>query len=177
MNTAAWLPCSVLLAAVIAATAALAVGTDQQSPPTTGNLQTFTNRAGWSVTYPCSWRQQSCRQCDDPTEPNALLFLSNPSGDLTIMIERLADKPDGKAASPWLHELAKDTVLSPIRREEWITLSGSKALKVVNDGSENIYAVHGSLTIAIRYNRPVRGIIQIISTFKFEQRKWGYAWL
>lgn len=87
------------------------------------------------------------------------------------MIERLADKPDGKTADAWLHEVAKDTVLSPIRHEEWMTLSGSRALKVVNDGSENIYAVHGSLTIAIRYDRPVRAILQVISTFKFEQRK------
>ncbi len=87
------------------------------------------------------------------------------------MIERLADKPDGKGADAWLHEVAKDTVLSSIRHEEWITLSGSKALKVVNDGNENIYATHGLLTIAIRYDRPSQAVIQIISTFRFSHRK------
>jgi hypothetical protein len=88
-----------------------------------------------------------------------------------IMIERLADKPRDKAIEVWLHEVAKDTVLTPIRGEEWITLGGSKALKVVNEGSENIYALHGSLTIAIRYDRPTQAVNRIISTFKFEHQK------
>jgi hypothetical protein len=30
------------------------------------------------------------------------------------MIERLADKPEGKSVEAWLHEVAKDTMLSPI---------------------------------------------------------------
>lgn len=88
-----------------------------------------------------------------------------------VMIERLANKPEGKSVEAWLHEVAKDTVLSPVRGEQWITLSGSKALKVLNSGSENVYAVNGSLTIAIRYDHPVRAVTQIISTFKFEHRK------
>jgi hypothetical protein len=87
------------------------------------------------------------------------------------MIERLADKPDGTTADAWLHEVANSTVLSPIRREEWITLSGSRALKVVNEGSENIYALRGSLTVAIRYDRPARAVMQVISTFNFVQRR------
>jgi hypothetical protein len=121
------------------------------------------------VKYPRSWRAQSCRQCDDPTEPNAFLALSDPSGSQTIMIERLADKPEDKAAEVWLHEVARDTVLSPIQKERWITVSGSKALKIVNERSENIYVTKGSLTVAIRYDRAVRSATQIISTFKFDQ--------
>ena len=88
-----------------------------------------------------------------------------------VMIERLVDKPEDKTVEVWLHEVAKDTVLWPIRREEWIILSGSKALKVVNNGSETTYAVHGSSTIAIRYDRPVKVVNQIVSAFKFQHRK------
>jgi hypothetical protein len=167
MNTAAWLPGSVLLPLILAGMVALAFPTDQESGPGSANLRTFTNRAGWSVTYPRNWRQQSCRQCDDATAPDASLFLSNPTGDQTIAIERLADKPIDKSADAWLHDVAKDTVLSPIRREEWITLGDAKALKVVNEGSENIYALRGPLTVAIRYERPTREVMQVISTFRF----------
>ena len=62
------------------------------------------------------------------------------------------------AGLEWLHETAKDTVLTPIEREEWFTLSGSRALKVINDRSENIYAVRGPLTIAIRYDRSPQAV-------------------
>jgi hypothetical protein len=170
MNLTAWLRGRVLLAAVIVAAAVLAVQAGQQRART-ANLRTFTNQAGWSVRYPPNWRFQSCKQCDNPTEPNALLLLSSPSGHQTITIERLADKPEGKAADTWLHEVAEGTALTPIRREEWIALDGSKALKVVNEGSENIYAVRGSLTVAIRYSRPAHTVLQILSSFRFEHPK------
>jgi hypothetical protein len=76
------------------------------------------------------------------------------------------------AGLEWLHETAKDTVLTPIEREEWLTLSGSRALKVINDRSENIYAVRGPLTIAIRYDRSPQAVTrQIISTFRFTARQ------
>jgi hypothetical protein len=135
------------------------------------NWRTFTNRAGWSVRYPRNWRVTNCRECDDSAEPSAALALTNPFGDETIMIERLADKPEGKRVETWLHETAKDTVLSAIQHEEWITLNRRKALKVVNVGSENVYTVDGSLTIAIRYGHPVQAVTQIVSTFKFAHRK------
>ena len=34
------------------------------------------------------------------------------------MIERLADKPEDKVIEVWLHKVAKDTMLTLIRREE-----------------------------------------------------------
>jgi hypothetical protein len=52
------------------------------------------------------------------TDPNALLALLDPFSNETIIIERIADKPEDKAIEVWLHEVAKDTVLAPIRREE-----------------------------------------------------------
>jgi hypothetical protein len=56
------------------------------------------------------------------------------------MIERFADKPEAKVIEVRLHEVAKDTVLTPIRRGECMMLSGSKALKVINrrDGTRFI---------------------------------------
>ena len=84
------------------------------------------------------------------------------------MIERLAEKPTSKTVGAWLHEVAKDTVLTPMEREERFNLNGSEALKVINERSEAVYAVHGRLTIAIRYDRPPQAVARkIISTFRF----------
>jgi hypothetical protein len=100
------------------------------------------------------------------------LAISDPATGAMVMIERLAGKPESKTVEEWLHEAAKDTVLTPIEREEWFTLSGSRALKVINDRSENIYAVRGPLTIAIRYDRSPQAVTrQIISTFRFTARQ------
>ena len=103
------------LAAILAAATAFARATDQQTAPqhagSSAGWRTFTNRAGWSVKYPRTWRVQSCHQCEDPTEPGAFLALSDPSSDDVVMIERLADNPEGKSVEAWLHEVAKDTVL------------------------------------------------------------------
>ena len=175
MKTAEGFPEGASLKFILAATAFIGVATAQQSPSrrvgNTAEWRTFTNRAGWSIKYPRSWQTQSYRQCDDPTEPHAYLALLDPSSNEMIMIERLADKPDGKAAEAWLQEVAKDTILTPILGEQWTTLGGSKALKVANERGENIYAVDGSLTIAIRYARPAQAMTLIISTFRFKHRK------
>ena len=119
MSTAARFQNKALLTLIFAATATVGVATAQQSTPRRGgDWRTFTNRAGWSIKYPSSWRAQSCRQCEDLTDPNALLALLDPFSNETIIIERIADKPEDKAIEVWLHEVAKDTVLAPIRREE-----------------------------------------------------------
>jgi hypothetical protein len=100
------------------------------------------------------------------------LAISDPATGAMVMIERLAEKPESMTVEAWLHDVAKDTVLTPIEREAWFKLSGSKALRVINDRSENVYAVRGSLTIAIRCDRFPQAVTrQIISTFRFTARE------
>jgi hypothetical protein len=74
-----------------------------------------------SIKCPRGWRAQSCRQCEDLTDANSLLASSVPFSKETIIIERLAGKPEDTAIEVWLREVAKDTILAPMRREEWIT--------------------------------------------------------
>jgi hypothetical protein len=118
--------------------------------------RTFANKSGWTIKYPPDWRVGSCRQCPDPTEPNVSVTFYNPATrELLIMIEHLADKPPIQTVEQWLNDVKAATVLDPIVREEWISLSGMRALKVINrppesTKSENIYLVHGSKTFAIR---------------------------
>ncbi len=118
--------------------------------------RTFANKSGWAIKYPLDWQVGSCRQCPDPTEPNVFVTFYKPATkELLIMIEHLADKPPIQTVEQWLNDVKAATVLDPIVREEWISLSGMRALKVINrppesTKSENIYLVHGSKTFAIR---------------------------
>ena len=59
---------------------------------------TFTNKAGWMIKYPISWRVSSCRQCSDPTDPNVDVTLYNASTKQLIAIEHLLDKPSDQTA-------------------------------------------------------------------------------
>src|SRR5579871_5799043 len=175
MNTAAYFRGRALLTLILTLTAIAVAATDQQNAwRRTGDnagWRTFTNRAGWEIKCPRNWRAQSCRQCDDLTAPNAPLALSDPSNKEGLMIERLADKPKDEAIEKWLPQIAKgDTPLLHVRREEWTALTGSKALKVIDESGETIYVTHGSLTIAIRYD-PTQAVKQVISTLKFHHRK------
>ena len=57
-------------------------------------------------------------------------------------------------------------------REEWISLNGTRALKVINRNadsteSENIYIVHGSKTFAIRADSSSRLFQRMLSPFRF----------
>lgn len=91
-----------------------------------------------------------------PTDPNVFVTFHNPeTNELLIMIEPLADKPRAQTVEQWLNDVKAATVLNPIVAEEWMSLSGTRALKVINrspdsTNSENVYLVHESKTFAIR---------------------------
>jgi len=91
------------------------------------------------------------------------------------MIEHLVDQPANQTVDAWLHDVARTTVANPQVSEEWTSVGGTKALKVVNRNpdsteSENIYVVRGSRTFAIRM--PSNALCQqILSTFRFTTSK------
>lgn len=137
--------------------------------------RTFVNRAGWRISYPPRWQIGSCRQCSDPTDPDVFVTIFEPSTKTMVMIEHLIDKPVEEDVEPWLKEVSRDTILSPLISEEWIVLDHKKALKVINGNldstkSENIYVLYGPKTFAIRTDRNTLSYAtyqRMLSTFKF----------
>jgi hypothetical protein len=106
--------------------------------------KTFANRAGWAIKHPGNWQVDSCRQCSDPTDPNVFVTLFDPATKELIIVEHLIDKPSDQTVEQWLNDVKVTTVLNPIVSEEWISLNGTPALKVINRNadsseSENIY--------------------------------------
>jgi len=134
--------------------------------------KTFTNRAGWAIKHPDSWRVGSCAHCSDPTDPYGFVTFENPSTKELIMIEHLIDKPADQTLEQWLNNVKVTSVLNSFVREEWISLNGTRALKVFNRNvdsteSENIYIVHRSKTFAIRADPAYRIFPRMLSTFRF----------
>ena len=154
----------------------------QPTPPSgktadVSQWKTFTNRAGWTIKHPSHWQVGSCRQCSDPTDPDVgFVTLYNPSRKELIMIEHLIDKPHDQTVEQWLQKMTMD--LNPFISEEWISLNGTRALKVISRNadsteSENIYVVHGSKTFAIQAQRnmPSYPLYQrMLSTLRFTSR-------
>jgi len=140
--------------------------------------KTFANRAGWSIKYPRDWQVSSCRSCTDPTDPDVFVSLYNAATKQLIMIEHLIDKPADQSVEQWLNDIKVTTNLNPRVSEEWISLDGTRALKVINRNrdsteSENIYVVHGSKTFAIHADRNTPSYQlyrQMLSTFRFTGR-------
>ncbi len=112
------------------------------------------------------------RRSDDP---NVFVTLFNPSTKELIMIGHLIDKPHGQNVEQWLNDLKGINSLNPIVAEKWISLNGTRALKVINRNpgstqSENIYVVRGSKTFAIGADPNMssyRVYRRMLSTFRF----------
>lgn len=149
--------------------------TRSAEPGDVSRWKTFANKAGWQIKYPDNWQVGSCRQCTDPTDPDVFVSFYNPATKELIMIEHLIDKPSDRTLQQWLDDIKKTTNLNPIASEEWITVAGTRALKVINRNrdateSENIYIVHGSKTFAIRTERSTpsyKVYERMLSTFRF----------
>lgn len=146
----------------------------------TSGWSTFASRGGWSIRYPSNLHISSCRQCEDPTAPEVPVAFSEPSGQIIVMVESLADKTAGLSSRKWLTEIAHDTVLSPPLSEQWTFVDGAQALTAINGASgslqtENIYVAHGLKTFAIRFphirDSSIRSLCQqMASTFRWSKR-------
>jgi hypothetical protein len=111
-----------LICGALLAVAWNADGATAFSQNATTGWKTFANRAGWKISYPSSWRVQSCTQCKDPTDPDVFVSFSSPSTKLMIMIEHLIDKPSDQTVEQWLNDVKKTTVLAPEVSEQWTSL-------------------------------------------------------
>jgi hypothetical protein len=137
---------------------------------------TFSSRGGWHIKYPRDLQISSCRQCEDPTAPDVYVAFSR-SNHVLAMVEPLADTPSGESTRQWLNEVARDTILSPVLKEQWTSVDNEPALIVINgasdsDQAENIYVARGGKTFAIRFpqvqDAKVRSVCeQMLSTFRF----------
>jgi hypothetical protein len=138
---------------------------------------TFTNRAGWSIRYPPGWELGSCNSCADPTDANVFVSFFDPSTNGILMIQHLKDKPSNQSVETWLNHVKQVAVANPRISEEWISLEGTRALKVKTRDpdateSENIYAVDGARTFFLQAS-PIGNMAfyqlykQMLSTFRF----------
>lgn len=126
----------------------------------------FSNRAGWSISYPADWKIGSCRSCNDPTAPEVFVDFFPPAksdSDGWVMVEHLASKPSDSSVDAWLADIAKKANLNPRLNEERITLDGSPALKVhyrtaTGDETEAVYVVVGLETFEIYFGGQSPGI-------------------
>jgi hypothetical protein len=138
---------------------------------------TFSSRAGWNIKRPSDLSVSSCRQCDDPTDPDVIVAFFRSSGEVVAMVEPLADKSPTLSAREWLSGVARGSILSPIISEEWTSIEGAPTLIVVNGGpdsdrSENVYVLRGAKTWAVRFpdirDAGVRTLCRrMLSTFSF----------
>ena len=136
------------------------------APPLIGTLafgehptwKVFSNRAGWSIHYPCDRTIASCKSCKETTAPDVFVDFFPPKDRDTgwVMVEHLADKPSGTGVDIGLAELKQTANLNPRLKEERFTTHDLPALRVLyrnpsNGGEEmeSVYVVSGSLTFAI----------------------------
>jgi hypothetical protein len=141
---------------------------------------TFTNRAGWSIQYSPSWQIGSCNNCTDPTAPNVFVSFFDPLTNGMVMIQRLRDKPVNQSVDLWLNEVKQIAVANPRISEQWISLDGKRALKVITRNpdsteSENVYAAVGSKTFFLQAApagnaRFYQVYKQMLATFKFVEK-------
>lgn len=97
-----------------------------------------------------------------------MAFFFDPTSKESIMIEPLADKPRDRTLDQWLDDVKATTVVDAIVSQERIFLNGTRALKVINRHTKNVYLVHGSKTFAIRLDPAASPVLQrMLSTFKF----------
>ncbi len=144
-------------------------------PNDTAKWKTFTNRAGWSIKHPSNWKVGSCRSCPDPADPDVFVSIYSPSDDELLMVEHLIDKPRSQSVRDWLDDTKTKANLNPRISEEWITLAGEPALRVVTRNadstqSEVVYLVHGVSTFQISFDRnssSANVCRKMLSTFQF----------
>jgi hypothetical protein len=141
----------------------------------TAKWRTFTNRAGWSIKHPSNWKVGSCRSCPDPTDPGVFVSIYSPSDDELLMVEHLIDKPKAQSVRDWLDDTKTKANLNPRIREEWITVAGEPALRVITRNadstqSEVVYVVHGVSTFQISFAQNFSSAEvcrKMLSTFRF----------
>lgn len=149
----------------------------------------FSNRAGWSISYPADWNIGSCRSCKDPTASEVFVDFFPPGkidSDGWVTVEHLSSKPSDSSVYVWLADTAKKANLNPRLREERITLDGSPALKVryrtaTGDETEAVYVVVGLQTFEIHFGGQAPGVpleklsnyatyLKMLGTFRGQRR-------
>jgi hypothetical protein len=174
-RTPQYLICCLLLTLAWAIPSRQAAGQDVD----TSKWKTFANRAGWSIKHPSDWKVGSCNSCSDPTDPYVFVSLYHPSDNALMMVQHLIDKPENQTVRQWLDDLKSTANLNPRISEEWITLDGQPALKVItsnpdNTQGEDIYVVYGDRTFYVSFERntPSDAIFrQMLITFRFAKSK------
>jgi len=138
--------------------------------------KTVASHQGWSIRYPAYWLIRSCTQCTDPADADLVAF-QNPHAQYVVLVERLADKPEGGTIEQWLTGL-KGAIAGPVVNEKWISLGAERALRVTYRSSDSttedgIYVAHGVKTLsflATRESPSYAVYLQMLKTFRFTRQ-------
>ena len=149
-----------LLGALVCALALVAVA---HAKP---GWKVFSNRAGWSISYPGDWKLMGCKRCSDPASPDTPATLV--PGDLDtdagiVRVDRLEDKPADVTSDAWFVKLKTGVNLNERMDEMPTTVNALPALKVLYcnraDGTEieQVYVLAGSQTFSISFGSTKSG--------------------
>jgi hypothetical protein len=101
----------------------------------TEKWKSFSNRAGWTITYPPDWHIDICKSCPDPKDPEAYVNFVPPaekdSEQGWLKVERLGGRPPGMGIDDWFADIKQSENLIPEEDKDLrITLNDLPALKV-----------------------------------------------
>jgi hypothetical protein len=125
--------------------------------------KSFSNRAGWSISYPPDWRIDECKSCPDPKDPDSYVDFVPPaekdSEQGWLKVERLGGRPPGMSMDDWFEDIKHLENLTPEDDKEMrITLNGLSAQKVryhnpndANNELEVVYVLHGLQTFSLTF--------------------------
>src|SRR5579872_3382931 len=96
---------SALIVSIVISIACIAQSGPPDDQADVSQWKTITNRAGWSIKYPRTWKVGSCMQCQDPTDPKVYVTIYNPTTNEMIIIDHLTDKPHDQTVDQWLNDV------------------------------------------------------------------------
>ncbi len=129
----------------------------------TEKWKSFSNRAGWSISYPPDWKIDACKSCPDPKDPDAYVDFVPPtekdSEQGWLKVERLGGRPPGMSMDEWFADIKQQENLIPEDDKDLrISLNGLVALKAryhnPKDGNneiEVVYVLHGLQSFSLEF--------------------------
>jgi hypothetical protein len=130
----------------------------------TEKWKSFSNRAGWTISYPPDWRIDICKSCPDPRDPEASVNFVPPAEKDTeqgwLKVERLGGRPPGMSIDDWFADIKQSESLIPEEDKDLrITLNDLPALKVrfhnpkdANNEIEVVYVLNALQTYSLTFS-------------------------
>lgn len=156
--------------------------------PSADHWKAFSNRAGWSMSFPSGWSLASCHNCSDVKAADVFVDFFPPrhkTNEGWVMVRPLLDMPKNSTLNAFFADVSSSANQCRHLREEALELNGLPAFKVryqTADGGEmeEVYVVAGSKTYSITFSddsshRPVEQLanyaiyLRMLNSFSAER--------